>query len=82
MPARTAAATIRTWSPGTYRGLYYRELLDALDHRIDRLNHVRDPIARLRQGVELLVGLFAFSEELASRCWSIRGALELSTEME
>ena len=74
--------TIRTWSPGTYRGLYYRELLDALDHRIDRLNHVRDPIARLRQGANLLIGLFSFAEELTGRMWSIRGALGLQQVVE
>ena len=80
MPARAAAVAVAPKKAGSR--LPYYQLLTALDKRVDRLNHVRDPVARLRQGVELLVGLFAFSEELASRCWSIRGALELSTELE
>lgn len=80
--AVAVAVVERAWHAGSYRGLHYGELLEALDRRIDRLARVKDPVKKLSEGVELLLGLYSFSEELGALCWSIRKVLELRVKVE
>ncbi len=75
-------ATVLEIVPGTYARMGYTQVLKTLDTKIDKLAHVGDPIARLQQGAELLLGVYSFSQELGSRCWAIRGVLELQARVE
>ena len=77
-----AAAAVRERNPGSYGVMRYGQLLKTMDGKIDQLAHVGEPIARLRQGAELILALYGFSLELEGRCLALRGVLEFEARME
>jgi hypothetical protein len=76
------AVVVRNRNPGTYGIMGYATVLKSLDGRIDKLGHVQDEIVRLKQGARVMLGLWAFSEELVARLWGLRKAIGLECRPE